>query len=163
MDLKLDTRPSHGCCAAHAAPAEDGLRAAEDLCQREGVRLTPQRRAVLKALLAARRPLGAYDLIEVLREGGGRAHAPIVIYRALDFLKDLGLIHRLETLNAFIACQHRHGTHERVSFLICEMCRHVDEVVSPALNGALDALAGEHGFRPQRQVVELAGLCRACQ
>ncbi|MCA0406705.1 MAG: transcriptional repressor [Proteobacteria bacterium] len=163
MDLKLDTRPTHSCCAAHAAPAEVGLRAAEDLCQREGVRLTPQRRAVLKALLAARRPLGAYDLIEALREGGARAPAPIVIYRALDFLKDLGLIHRLETLNAFIACPHRHGTHERVSFLICEKCRHVDEVVSPTLNTALDSLAGEHDFRPQRQVVELAGLCRDCQ
>lgn len=163
MTLKLDTRPSHSCCAAHAAPAEDGLRAAEDRCAREGARLTPQRRAVLAALLAARRPLGAYDLIEALREGGARAPAPIVVYRALDFLKEQGLIHRLETLNAFIACPHRHGTHERVTFLICETCRHVDEVVSPALNGALDALAGEHDFRAQRQVVELAGLCRGCQ
>lgn len=163
MTLKLDTRPTHACCAAHAAPAEVGLRAAEDHCAREGLRLTPQRRAVLQALLNARMPLGAYDLIEALREGGARAPAPIVIYRALDFLREQGLIHRLETLNAFIACPHRHGTHERVTFLICETCRHVDEVVSPGLHQALDTLAGEHGFRAARQVVELAGTCRNCQ
>lgn len=163
MNLKLETRPTHACCAAHAAPAEEGLRAAEALCEKNGTRLTPQRRAVLQALLAAKRPLGAYDLIEVLREGAARAPAPIVIYRALDFLKEQGLIHRLETLNAFIACPHRHAGHERVSFLICENCRHVDEVVSSPLNGALDALASEHAFKPARQVVELAGLCRNCQ
>lgn len=163
MALKLDPLAHHhACCAAHAASPEDGLRAAEELCAREGQRLTPQRRAVLKGLLAARKPLGAYDLIEILREGGGRAPAPIVIYRALDFLKELGLIHRLETLNAFIACPHRHGTHERVTFLICEACRHVDEIIAPELNTALATLAGRHDFRATRQVVELAGKCRNC-
>ncbi len=131
MTLKLDTRSPQYCCAAHAVPVEAGLRAAEEHCAREGLRFTPQRRAVLKTLLTKRKPLGAYDLIEALREGDARAPAPIVIYRALDFLKEQGLIHRLETLNAFIACPHRHGSHERVTFLICESCRHVDEVVSP--------------------------------
>jgi Fur family transcriptional regulator, zinc uptake regulator len=169
MSLKLQTRPPHDCCAAHAAPAAEGLRAAEKQCDDKGLRLTPQRRAVLEALLEARRPLGAYDLIEVLRGKAARAPAPIVVYRALDFLREQGFIHRLETLNAFIACPHRHGQRdsapagERVAFLICEACRHVDEVEVPALNGALDSLAHAHAFRATRQVVELAGLCRACQ
>ena len=169
MVMKLEIRPSHSCCPAHAAPAVDGLRAAEKQCADKGLRLTPQRRAVLEALLEAKRPLGAYDLIEILRGGATRAPAPIVIYRALDFLREQGFIHRLETLNAFIACPHRHaegalgGQGERVAFLICETCRHVDEVEVPALNVALDALAADHAFRAHRQVVELAGTCRTCQ
>jgi Fur family transcriptional regulator, zinc uptake regulator len=163
MALKFALGHSHACCAAHAAPVADALRAAEDHCAASGVRLTPQRRAVLSALLEAKRPLGAYDLIEALRAEGGRAPAPIVIYRALDFLKDQGFIHRLETLNAFIACPHRHDPAARIAFLICETCRHVDEVVVPSLNSALDTLAANHAFRPLRQVVELAGTCKACQ
>jgi Fur family transcriptional regulator, zinc uptake regulator len=163
MTLKLEIRPAHACCAAHAAPAAEGVLAAEKQCTDKGLRLTPQRRAVLEALLEARRPLGAYDLIEVLRGQGARAPAPIVIYRALDFLREHGFIHRLETLNAFIACPHGHSKSERIAFLICEICHHVDEVEVPALNGALDSLSKDHAFRVQRQVVELAGTCRACQ
>ncbi len=153
----------HACCDAHRVPPQETLRAADENCRRTGVRMTPQRRAVLSALAEAQRPLGAYDLIEALREGGtGRGPAPIAIYRALDFLRDNGFIHRLETLNAFIACPHLHGLGERVVFLICEHCRHVEETVAAPLTRALASIAAEHGFTAERQVVELAGTCRNC-
>lgn len=153
----------HACCEAHRVPTQETLRAADEICVKNGVRMTPQRRAVLAALAEAKRPLGAYDLIEALREGGtGRGPAPIAIYRALDFLRENGFIHRLETLNAFIACPHLHGVGERVVFLICDRCHHVEEAVATPLSGALAAVAVEHGFAATRQVVELAGICRNC-
>lgn len=169
MVLRLESggiRGAHahaGCCAAHDRPAAATLRAAEEACAARGLRLTPQRRAVLALLVEAKRPLGAYDLIEAMRSGEGRAPAPIAIYRALDFLRENGFIHRLESLNAFIACPHPHGSGERVVFLICEACRHVDEVLAEPLSEALAALARAHAFKPERQVIELAGRCRQCQ
>lgn len=154
---------AHACCEAHAVPARETLRAAEDLCQANGLRLTPQRRAVLAALIEARHPLGAYDLIEVLHNENGRSPAPIAIYRALDFLRENGFIHRLETLNAFIACPHLHQSGERVIFLICERCRHVEEILAEPLAKTLSNMAAEHGFTADRHVIELAGLCRQCR
>lgn len=171
MNARLEIRPhrhDHGssraeCCAGHAVPPAETVAAAERLCRERGLRLTDQRRAVLGALAESRKPLGAYDLIEILRgRGEGRAPAPIAIYRALDFLGENGFIHRLESLNAFIACPHRHGAGEGVVFLICERCHHVEEAVGDRLNAALAALAGEHDFAPRRQVIEVAGLCRTC-
>jgi Fur family zinc uptake transcriptional regulator len=161
---------AHGhaaCCDAHAIPAAETLAQADEACRLRGLRLTPQRRAVLQALVEAKRPLGAYDIIEILRPGGGRGPAPIVIYRALDFLRENSFIHRLETLNAFIACPHRHGSGEhgggeKVVFLICETCQHVEETVAAPLSEALSRLAREQGFEARRQVIELAGTCRHC-
>lgn len=139
------------------------LRAAEESCLRNGTRLTTQRRMVLEALAAAGQPLGAYDLIEAMRQKTGRGPAPIAIYRALDFLKEQGFIHRLETLNAFIACPHHHGEGDPVVFLICEECRSVEEATAEPLAGAIHAVAATQGFLARRQVMELAGTCRACQ
>ena len=154
---------THACCDAHRVPAQTTLEAADEVCRKNGVRMTPQRRAVLAALTEAKRPLGAYDLIEALREGGsGRGPAPIAIYRALDFLRENGFIHRLETLNAFIACPHLHGAGEEVVFLICETCRHVEEASAAPLAGAVSSLAAAHGFVVERRVLELAGTCRHC-
>lgn len=154
---------THACCDAHRVPARETLEAADAICRKNGVRMTPQRRAVLAALAEAKRPLGAYDLIEALRENGsGRGPAPIAIYRALDFLRENGFIHRLETLNAFIACPHLHSTSEEVLFLICETCHHVEEAVAAPLARALSSLAAAHGFVAERQVLELAGTCRHC-
>jgi len=139
------------------------MATAETHCRTHNLRLTPQRRAVLEALVHACQPMGAYDLIEALRKASGTAPAPIAIYRALDFLKEQGFIHRLETLNAFIACPHRHAQDTRVVFLICETCRKVEEVVAPPLDNALAALAKAHDFMPNRQVLELAGQCAPCR
>lgn len=164
--LRREGGHAHGtaCCDAHRVPAQETLRAADEICRRNGVRMTPQRRAVLAALAEAKRPLGAYDLIEALRASeGGRGPAPIAIYRALDFLRENGFIHRLETLNAFIACPHLHGSGEEVVFLICETCRHVEETSAAPLEAALRGIAAAHGFASARQVIELAGTCRHCR
>ncbi len=121
------------------------------------------RREVLEALYATHRPLGAYDIIEVLAKRDGRRLAPITIYRALDFLLEQGLAHRLASRNAFIACPHGHGADDLVAFLICEACGGVDEVSSSGLAGSIsDLLAGE-GFEPKLQVLEISGRCAHCR
>jgi Fe2+ or Zn2+ uptake regulation protein len=92
----------HGRCTA------DALRHAESQCDRCGKKLTPTRRQVLEVLLQSHKPLGAYEIIDRTARDGAR-HAPITIYRALDFLIENGLVHRIESRNAYIGCVHRHG------------------------------------------------------
>jgi Fur family transcriptional regulator, zinc uptake regulator len=161
--MTLLDHPSSCCGHDHGPEIPRLLAEAEAACQARGVRLTEQRREVLRALLEHGHPLGAYDLIEKLRPDQGRGPAPIAIYRALDFLQQHGLIHRLETLNAFIACPHRHRAGERIAFLICQQCNHVDEVVTKEIDAALQGIAARQGFAADRTVIEIAGTCRACQ
>ena len=165
--------PSHdqarhqGAPCAHAAHqsarAEDALARAEAACRARGVRLTPIRRDVLAALLATHRPLGAYDLADVLAAGGHRRLAPITVYRALDFLLEQGFAHRLASRNAFIACPHGHGRQDIVAFLICEHCGGVDELSSKALSGAVSTLLRQEVFEPNLQVLEISGRCAHCR
>jgi Fur family zinc uptake transcriptional regulator len=152
----------HACGHNHAAALPHLVAEAEAICRQRGVRLTEQRRAVFEALVRHGHPVGAYDLIEMLRPAEGRGPAPIAIYRALDFLQQNGLIHRLELLNAFIACPHQHSSNEPVAFLICEECRHVDEATSGEIQGAIEAISRPRGFTVSRQVIELLGRCAAC-
>jgi Fur family transcriptional regulator, zinc uptake regulator len=140
----------------------DSLHRADAMCRIKGIRLTDQRRAVLEVLAAAQKPMGAYDLIEPLRARLGRLLAPTAIYRALDFLKTHGFIHKLESLNAFIACLHSHHGHERIVFLMCETCGKVDEATDAALDHAILRLAQANGFRARQQVMEIVGHCALC-
>ncbi len=153
---------THTCCAAHASSPETLLTQAEAACRRAGLNLTAQRRAVLALLYAQTGPLGAYELIERLGETTGRKPAPTIIYRALDFLCTYGFVHRLESVNAFVACTHQHPAGEKLVFLICETCRHVDEIIAESTTAALGALTRERGFLPHRQVIEISGRCRSC-
>ena len=160
----MNSHPPHACGPdCHPVDHRSVISAVERECISRGLRFTPQRRAVLTALAASKAPLGAYDLIEALRVPGVRSPAPIAIYRALDFLREQGFIHRLESLNAFLICPHRHDHASEVVFLICETCRRVEEAITPKLDAALLDVARRHGFTPARQVVELAGRCRTCQ
>ena len=109
----------HGSCATAA------IAHAEELCAAREQRLTPMRRHVLETLLASHKPLGAYEIMERLADQG--RPAPITIYRALDFLRDNGLVHRIESRNAFVACVHNHAGADPVVFLICERCGAVGE------------------------------------
>jgi Fur family zinc uptake transcriptional regulator len=155
-----------GACphAAHQSERAGGaLASAEAACRLKGVRLTPMRREVLEALYATHRPLGAYDIAEVLAGKDGRRLAPITIYRALDFLMENGLAHRLATRNAFVACPHGHGTGDMVAFLICEGCGGVDELSSSGVAGAIKDLLAHQGFEPQFQVLEISGHCVHCR
>ena len=126
-------RPCH-----ESGPARGkALAQAEAVCRAHGARLTPIRRKVLEALYATHKPLGAYDLAEILGPKGRRL-APITVYRALDFLIEQGLAHRLASQNAYIALPNSHDDQDLVAFLICEKCGGVDELASPGLVG--DAL-----------------------
>lgn len=157
----------HGDDCAHAAErasqAPQALSEAERICRDRGVRLTTIRRQVLESLYDTHRPLGAYDLAESLAARTRRRIAPITVYRALEFLLEQGLIHRLVTRNAFVACPHQHGRRDVVAFLICEKCGGVDEAALPSVNAALDGILKKGRFVPREQIVEIAGLCAHCQ
>jgi Fur family zinc uptake transcriptional regulator len=146
----------HGRCAS------DAIAHAEAICAARKERLTPIRRQVLEALLASHAPLGAYELIDRLAAGGARP-APITIYRALDFLREQGLVHRIESRNAFIACVHTHAAGDLVVFLICERCGAVGEAASLEVAATLKSAARAAGFTPKSPVIEISGVCTHCR
>jgi Fur family zinc uptake transcriptional regulator len=149
-----------------AKPGESGGTGAVDealaLCRRNKISLTPGRRRILEILAREGRPLGAYEMIDRVAKATGKRPAPISIYRALDFLLEHSLIHRLASRNAYLACGHGHAAREPIVFLICEICGEVVEATSPAMRGALGELAAEAKFSPRAQVMEVAGRCRTC-
>jgi Fur family zinc uptake transcriptional regulator len=124
------------------------------------VRLTAQRRRVLSILCASPRPLGAYEILDAMRDGS-RALAPPTVYRALDFLLEQGLVHKLESLHAFVGCNHPEHPHSS-QFLICNACGEVTEIEDEAIARSLRTAARETGFRAQRRVVEVIGTCAGC-
>jgi Fur family transcriptional regulator, zinc uptake regulator len=145
----------HGSCASAA------IAHAEALCAAHAQRLTPMRRHVLEALLASHKPLGAYEIIERLADRS--RPAPITVYRALEFLRDNGLVHRIESRNAFVACVHSHAGGDPVIFLICEHCGAVGEAAGGAAAEALKASCRAAGFAPKSPVIEIAGVCSHCR
>src|ERR1700726_4798564 len=110
-------RPDHD----HARCSADAIAHAEALCAERTQRLTAPRRHVLEALTASHKPLGAYEIIDLIARKKPRP-APITVYRALDFLMKHGLVHRIESRNAYLACAHNHDTGTLVAFLICDTC-----------------------------------------
>jgi Fur family zinc uptake transcriptional regulator len=146
----------------HDRCASDAIAHAEAICTARKERLTPIRRRVLEALLASHQPLGAYELIDRLATQGARP-APITIYRALDFLREQGLVHRIESRNAFIACVHNHASHDPVVFLICEQCGAVGEAASAAVADTIKNASRAAGFTPKTPVIEISGVCAHCK
>lgn len=146
----------------HARCEADALADAEALCSARRLRLTPLRRQVLSALLSGHRALGAYEIMDRLAEEGPRP-APITVYRVLDFLLANGLVHRIASRNAFLACERNHAATEGVIFLICERCGTVGEASSEAVGGALKAAAAQAGFAPKLPVIEVPGVCKHCR
>jgi Fur family zinc uptake transcriptional regulator len=136
------------------------LKRAEELCVERGTRLTDQRKTVLRLLCASDKPITAYDLLEQLREEI-RNPTPPVVYRALDFLLEQGLVHKLESLHAFIGCTHPDHPHAS-QFLICDDCGEVAEVEDSSVASSLKAAGKSIGFRTKRPVVELLGTCAQC-
>lgn len=136
------------------------LARAEAHCHERGGKLTEPRRDVLTLLLAADRPLEAYDLIERMEAMRGATHPPTV-YRALDFLERLDLIHRIDSQKAYVAC-HSGGIGHRPVFLVCRVCKVATEVDLPAAGSVLEALALDHDFFAEQIVQEIEGQCRSC-
>lgn len=144
----------------HASCAEAAMAAARAACAEAGLRLTETRARVLEILLESHAALGAYEVLERLH-AEGRSAAPPVAYRALDFLVANGFAHRIEKLNAFVACA-RPSAGDAPAFLICRACRQVAETSARPAAEALAPAAHGLGFRPERVVVEIEGLCPAC-
>ena len=144
----------------HESCVEAALAAAEARCRDEGLRLTPVRRNVLEMLLQEHRALGAYAILDHLREAGFGSQPPVA-YRALDFLVQNDFAHKIERLNAFVACSHS-GTKHSPAFMICRKCDAVAETRSAPSKGALGAAARAAGFEIERTVVEAEGLCPDC-
>lgn len=144
----------------HARCVEDALTRAEAICEARGLRLTPLRRHVLRLVWAGHKPVGAYDVLDALTEAGRRA-APPTVYRALDFLMEAGLVHRLDSLNAYIGCPDPAHAHSG-QFLICRECHSVIELDASAINARIQEAAAGAGFRAEQQMLEVRGLCAAC-
>lgn len=145
----------------HSHCSGDVMARAVALAEAQGVKLTPVRRRVLEILLEEHRALGAYDVLQRLAaEGFG--NQPPVAYRALDFLVENGLAHRIRRLNAFAACMHPGEAHAP-AFLICRACNHVAEAPAAPVRAALDAAAAALGFSIERSNIEALGLCPGCR
>lgn len=137
------------------------LAAAEEACLRNGTQLTPLRRDVLGLILHATTPLTAYQLLDQLKPLRHSA-VPPTIYRALDFLLENHLIHKIERLNAFVPCVEATHHHDDAQFLICKKCCAVQEIEDHEISHALARAAAAHGFVISRAMVELDGICAAC-
>lgn len=145
----------------HSACQHLALAEAEALLKQQNARLTPVRRRTLEILLEAHRAMGAYEVLDRLAEEGFGKQPPVA-YRALDFLVEHGLVHRLQRLNAFIACLHP-GEDHTPAFLICRNCKKVAESTATGISTALTKAAARQGFAIERATIEAAGLCPSCQ
>jgi Fur family zinc uptake transcriptional regulator len=147
----MDTSPR-----ASSARAKDAIARAERLCARDGARLTDLRMRAIEALAEAGRPVKAYDLLPALGEAGQPAK-PATAYRALEFLEQLGLVHRVAGINAFVLCAHGGGEHVTALY-ICEQCGAAVERAEENVG----TKAAPDGFDIERSVVEHYGVCAAC-
>ncbi|MEM9580657.1 MAG: transcriptional repressor [Pseudomonadota bacterium] len=149
------------CAHDHTRCIDSSVSAAEAHCADHGLQWTPARRRVLEILLREHRALGAYEILDILREGGEKAQPPVA-YRALDFLVAQGFAHRIEKLNAFIACTEP-GRDHMPAFLICRICDTVAETQAQTASGALKSSARSSGFAIEAAVMEAEGVCPNCQ
>lgn len=152
---------SHGPGHAHGDSQEAALTLAEEYCRERGEKLTPIRRKVLELLLNSGRATKAYSLLDEMRQIHPGS-APPTVYRALDFLLSAGLVHRIESINAFTVChdltQCQHGI-----LVVCQQCGSVTELHQPKLRQALVTQIEDAGYRLASDEIELKGLCSACQ
>ncbi|WP_259779698.1 Fur family transcriptional regulator [Aestuariispira ectoiniformans] len=133
----------------------------EEICSAKGIRLTDTRRQVLEIILESDTPLGAYEILNRLSESKNNA-VPMTVYRALDFLMDNGLVHKVESMNAYFACTHP-GDEHGYQLLVCGQCGHVVETSDPKLENAIKKQASHEGFKIANAAVEVTGLCSDCQ
>lgn len=155
VDLFPAPAHDHGGCVRAA------LDAAEDRCERQGARLTSMRRRVLELIWNSHTPVGAYALLDALKSEGHGA-APPTVYRALDFLLEQRLVHRVECLNAFVGCPRPDSPHAAL-LLLCTDCGRAAELDDSAVSETLRMAAAARGFTVARQTIEVEGLCPACR
>ena len=146
----------------HARCAADAITHAEAVCAERAEQLTAPRRQVLEVLAESHKPIGAYEIIDLIARKKARP-APITVYRALEFLMTHGLVHRIESRNAYLACTHNHASGALVAFLICATCGAVGEASTAAMAQVLSAEAKKAGFQPEMSVIEITGTCSHCR
>ncbi len=149
------TNPKH-----HVHHADEYVEEVERICAERNLRLTPLRADVLRLVADSDRPVKAYDLLDRIRASKA-ASAPPTVYRALDFLLDNGFIHKLQSINSFVACHHP-GIAHAVPFLICDNCQLTVEMEDERIPDLLQEKARALGFAPQAQTLEVHGLCADC-
>lgn len=154
--LREFPRASH----RHATCIAEAISCAEAACAKKGNKLTSIRRRVLEFVWASHEPVKAYDVLDKLRAERSGA-APPTVYRALDFLLAEGLVHKIESLNAFVGCG-KPGHEESGQFLICSDCGEVAELDDPEVLKLIHDKAEQLGFCIEKQVVELRGHCAQC-
>ena len=155
IDNKAVQQPhNHKSCMQHA------LQAAEHICSQKGVRLTTIRKRILELICTSHKAIGAYELLDLFKLEDPKAK-PVTIYRALDFLMEAGLVHKIESLNAFIGCLQAEKQHKSV-ILICDNCKNAYEMDATAVYDNLFALSESMQFKPKCLTLELHGLCASC-
>ena len=139
---------------------ENSIQEAEHYCQENGLNFTPVRRKVLEILLQKNTAIGAYEILDLLREAGFKNQPPVA-YRALDFLVQNGFAHKIEQLNSFIGCTHP-GKDHSPAFMICRNCDSVSEEEALTRNFSVSQIASKAGFTVEKAVIEARGLCHSC-
>ena len=145
----------------HQHCIDDALQRADSVCAERGAKMTPLRHRVLELVWNSHAPVGAYAIMDMLRAEDDRAAAPPTVYRALEFLLDQGLVHKIESLNAFVGCDRPEERHVS-QFLICGNCKAAIELNDPAILRAVEDSAGKAGFNVARVTLEVQGLCADC-
>ena len=139
---------------------EKSIQEAEHYCQEHGLNFTPVRRKVLEILLQKNTAIGAYEILDLLREAGFKNQPPVA-YRALEFLVQNGFAHKIEQLNSFISCMHP-GKDHSPAFMICRNCDSVSEEEALTRNFSVSQIASKAGFTVEKAVIEARGLCHSC-
>jgi len=139
---------------------EKSIQQAEQYCQENGLNFTPVRRKVLEILLQKNTAIGAYEILDLLREAGFKNQPPVA-YRALEFLVQNGFAHKIEQLNSFIGCMHP-GKDHSPAFMICRNCDSVSEEEALTRNFSVSQIASKAGFTVEKAVIEARGLCHSC-
>ena len=139
---------------------ENSMQQAEQYCQENGLNFTPVRRKVLEILLQKNTAIGAYEILDLLREAGFKNQPPVA-YRALEFLVQNGFAHKIEQLNSFIGCMHP-GKDHSPAFMICRNCDSVSEEEALTRNFSVSQIASKAGFTVEKAVIEAQGLCHSC-
>ncbi len=145
----------------HALCIQDAIAQAEQVCAARGERFTPLRRTVLELVWSNHKPVKAYDLLAQLAEVHDRP-APPTVYRALDFLQEAGLVHKIQSLNAYVGCGEPHRQHQG-QFMICDDCGSVAELDDEVLTSRIDTNAKKIGFKVSDETIEVRGFCKDCQ
>ena len=148
-------------CEDHQVCIESAMHEAESICREKGLRFTELRREVLRLIWISHVPAKAYDILEKLKGKAWSAQPPTV-YRALDFLLETGLVHKLDSINAYIGCSHPRKQNE-CYFLICTDCNEAKEYSSPELSNAMELTLDKNSFRPRKVTLEVLGRCGECE